>query len=232
MSGHTYHPLKAEVDSSNLKEFDQDTQDRRFRRIRYYVLGGLLLLFVAVTAGVAGFMQGSRISKTGPVPAFPSAEKIFYATNKWMGDPKVADESWENMMPMGQGYILLENPSAYSLPPGMPTETPNQEIYALSVFHQLHCLAILRDTIHALQESREPEHSSNMHPDHCLDYLRQTLMCHGDTTIEFPHVSGTGENVTANVNGYGVTHQCKDWDAIIAFAEGKRATNSTGALIT
>ena len=51
---------------------------------------------------------------------------------------------------------------------------------------------------------------SPMHIRHCLDLLRQTLMCHADTTIEEKDVAAGG------VHGFGVEHQCRDWDELVA----------------
>lgn len=52
-----------------------------------------------------------------------------------------------------------------------------------------------------------PEHLS-----HCFDELRQAILCAGDTTIE-------GE--TYESDGWGATHQCKDIDAVIKWADAR-----------
>lgn len=52
-------------------------------------------------------------------------------------------------------------------------------------------------------------------------------MCHGDTTIEHPHLSGEGENLTATVDGYVVKHQCRNWDVLVGAAEDRRAQDGT-----
>lgn len=52
-------------------------------------------------------------------------------------------------------------------------------------------------------------------------------MCHGDTTIEHPHLSGEGENLTATVDGYVVNHQCRSWDVLVGAAEDRRARDGT-----
>lgn len=47
------------------------------------------------------------------------------------------------------------------------------------------------------------------HMAHCFDYLRQSLMCHGDMTLEWPRTEPDGRRVV--VDGWGIEHQCKDW---------------------
>ena len=51
------------------------------------------------------------------------------------------------------------------------------------------------------------------HIRHCLDLLRQSIMCYGDTTLEVmdPRVKG--------VHGFGVEHRCRDWGQLVHWTE-------------
>jgi len=132
---------------------------------------------------------------------------------------------------VGQGYIHVESPREYDLQPGLPLEDPNVEVYGISVFHQIHCLAMLRHALHSFQDGdmQSSQRTSPAHLDHCLSYIRQALMCGGDTTFEWPRrIIHEANRVTGKVDGYGITHQCRDWDAIREFAIERRATNVTG----
>lgn len=51
--------------------------------------------------------------------------------------------------------------------------------------------------------------SSTRHFGHCVELLRQSLMCLADTTIE------TKNKVTKGVQGFGVQHQCRDWNQLL-----------------
>ena len=51
------------------------------------------------------------------------------------------------------------------------------------------------------------------HIDHCLEYLRQTIMCAGDTTLE-------RELAPLGLNGEART--CRDWQQILDFAEAHK----------
>ena len=53
---------------------------------------------------------------------------------------------------------------------------------------------------------------------HCLDYLRQLVMCGGDMTLEWP---APGQRV--NVDGWGISHQCQDWNAIYEWSSAHRS---------
>ncbi|RDW68187.1 hypothetical protein BP6252_09583 [Coleophoma cylindrospora] len=63
---------------------------------------------------------------------------------------------------------------------------------SLGFFHQLHCLNMLRKFIHLdYYKETEPDWYSQPylrgHADHCVDMLREALMCHGDTTLIVYH---------------------------------------------
>jgi hypothetical protein len=59
---------------------------------------------------------------------------------------------------------------------------------------------------------------SHQHVAHCFRYLRQSLVCCGDTALE-------GQIPNSKINGTdgtGAVHVCKDFDAIRSWAENKR----------
>lgn len=61
------------------------------------------------------------------------------------------------------------------------------------------------------------------HLPHCFEYLRQTIMCCGDTALE-------GQQTTfpkgfVGSDGWDAKHVCKDYDAIYRHLEENRADN-------
>jgi hypothetical protein len=44
------------------------------------------------------------------------------------------------------------------------------------------------------------------HTTHCVDYISQAIMCDADTSLE---------GKAPESAGWGVKHQCKDWDALV-----------------
>lgn len=54
-----------------------------------------------------------------------------------------------------------------------------------------------------------PDMSSPTHVRHCIDFLRQSLMCHADTTFEMKDEALNG------VRGFGTEHRCKDWSQLV-----------------
>lgn len=120
-------------------------------------------------------------------------------------------------MPLGDGFIVVDSPRRYKLPPGK--EAPRGEVYDTSLFHQLHCLAGMRTFVSAMKQAigrndtlRVQEVVLNPlqdHVEHCFDYLRQSLMCYGDLTLEWPRTEPDGTREA--VDGWGIEHQCRNW---------------------
>ena|ERR1700760_1216161 len=68
-------------------------------------------------------------------------------------------------------------------------------------------------------------HEATDHIPHCFEYIRQGIMCAGDTTLEKSRIED-GE-VTRDVDGWGVQHECRDWQAIYQWANENRSDNTT-----
>lgn len=58
-----------------------------------------------------------------------------------------------------------------------------------------------------------PFMASPPHVRHCIDLLRQSLMCTPDVTVE------TKEEELGGVRGFGTEHVCRDWDELKTWME-------------
>ncbi|KAJ7143528.1 hypothetical protein C8R43DRAFT_953969 [Mycena crocata] len=74
----------------------------------------------------------------------------------------------------------------------------------VAMFHQMHCLQRIRTAI----VQGDPGH----HTRHCLNLLRQTVLCASDTTLD-PMNSPKG------TDGLGIVHVCRDWQKVYDFVE-------------
>ena len=72
-------------------------------------------------------------------------------------------------------------------------------------------------------------HRDALHLEHCFDYLRQAILCAGDTTIEWARESGDGQ-VDGQVDGWGVEHQCRSSKTIFDFTANNRAENDADGI--
>ncbi|KAK1056857.1 hypothetical protein LTR74_014601 [Friedmanniomyces endolithicus] len=199
------------------------------------VLLGLVVLALTLVIANASSLHTSKPESQSPVPPIPSTRTTFELDPLYAGRSSPSrDEAWSSLLPPGDGFILLPNATAqslYKLPLGK--STPHGQVYDISLFHQLHCLANIRAHLLTLQAAMDRENRDEIydfllkpqegHVWHCFDYIRQALMCAGDMTVEWPRTEEDGRRFA--VDGWGVTHECKDWDAIMTFMKEKSVAN-------
>jgi hypothetical protein len=91
---------------------------------------------------------------------------------------------------------------------------------AIMVFHQLHCLDYIRQYTWGDYYERHnmsvPLKASavgqRMHVDHCIEELRKTLMCYGDTT---PFLTIVDPNAPIGAKAdFDARHKCRDYEKI------------------
>lgn len=84
---------------------------------------------------------------------------------------------------------------------------PRHQPYTVSMMHQLKCLDIIRQEMvrdNGLFDGRQLALAR-----HCLNYVRQMVMCHGDIELEsFQFASHKNP-----IDWHGV-YECKDWEAV------------------
>ncbi|KAF1832568.1 hypothetical protein BDW02DRAFT_423229 [Decorospora gaudefroyi] len=96
------------------------------------------------------------------------------------------------------------------LPPStqFPWDT-DRSIYYVKGIHDLHCLKLIRKAIVAKHNGKDQSFNL-LHIYHCLDGLRQDIMCTADDTPMPAPAEHHG--------GDGQIRQCRDWDKLIAWA--------------
>ena len=95
------------------------------------------------------------------------------------------------------------------------------------VLHNLHCLNAVRKHLDSSYYGRSmelPQEYQRMHMDHCLDMLRQSIMCHADLTPVTlkPFWDGGEEGPKKRVFYLGQTereHTCRRWEDVRAWVE-------------
>ncbi|KXS94509.1 hypothetical protein AC578_8332 [Pseudocercospora eumusae] len=84
-----------------------------------------------------------------------------------------ADQDWENLTEPNGGVIWKVVP-----------EAQHPLIHGVGMFHQLHCLRAIRSVLKDLMDAQKRQHTDIGHAVHCLDYLRQAVLCYADDTEE------------------------------------------------
>ncbi|EKG16321.1 hypothetical protein MPH_06448 [Macrophomina phaseolina MS6] len=123
---------------------------------------------------------------------------------------------WESFLPNGQGMVEIRNEDTANLPPSKPAphKPETHKLYGVSMFHQLHCVSYLRLAYWPDLLDEKPEDIVS-HRDHCLDYIRQAIMCAGDVTFEPLDEAG--------VHGMGTTHRCRNFERIFSWTYERRS---------
>lgn len=104
----------------------------------------------------------------------------------------------------------MADPTAFGQLPNDNVQPGKQNVYILSAFHQLHCLKKLQIALVGLQNNATHRRISSEHVEHCFTYLRQGIMCSGDTTLE-----GPDDHAVPAIRGYGIAHSCRSWETIL-----------------
>ncbi|OCL05575.1 hypothetical protein AOQ84DRAFT_278749, partial [Glonium stellatum] len=134
---------------------------------------------------------------------------------RFFGPPsEVTETAWQTLFPKGRGFVRLYD------------HDPDGEDFSVSGFHQIHCLYTIRHFFSvALSHDESIDDETVDHVYHCIDYLRQALICSADPTLDrATPVPGHPHIVSAL--GWGTTHSCRDYGSLFAWAEGHRRSNS------
>ncbi|KAI1435113.1 hypothetical protein GGR50DRAFT_658582 [Xylaria sp. CBS 124048] len=162
-----------------------------------------------------------------PVPKFPRRTYTFRPDPTFVRDDMLFSEqdtldalhNWLPLSSEARGYVKVPNASNYPLlsdPYTVPIDrVTSGPAYMMSVFHQLHCLSYIVDHYRqgygaGANLTEDVAH----HSAHCFDYLRQSIMCAGDTNLE---------GQTADGPGWGSRHTCVDYDALLDWANERAA---------
>ncbi|KAH9945104.1 uncharacterized protein BXZ73DRAFT_73308 [Epithele typhae] len=172
--------------------------------------------------------RGTDFPAEWPLPALPAVrlphEDSVHYSAALADAPDRGAAAWAALLPRGGATVRLG-------PAGRP--------FTLGMFHQLRCLDVLRAQLVAVHDSYAPGTNESWRrapggegeervdgltgreremAGHCLNYLRQSVMCRGDSRLE--HLRS---NTDAQTTVSDVTHECRDWTAVYDAAEANYA---------
>ncbi|THH00335.1 hypothetical protein EW026_g2166 [Hermanssonia centrifuga] len=223
------------------------TKDRLQRRIRILssiCIAQSLLLLVAAVALVLGRKSNDVVDLSHAQLLYsPAQEALTFEAKKYVadieditiyrGEPSNAvDNAWSDLY-NAFGVSRISKSEARLLPNqtlAIPGDE-NHHIISLSVFHELHCLNTIRKALHTeyytdpitgnlgvIPKAEVPEHIS-----HCIDNIRQALMCASDIT---PIVWQWSEQKKKAEFRGSVVHSCRSFDRVVEWAEAHQLTTT------
>lgn len=82
----------------------------------------------------------------------------------------------------------------------------DRRAFSISMFHQLRCLDVVRETLADARQDRQTSFHEVSTTSHCLNYLRQMALCRSDTALSA--ILGVQNHQ------YPSVYQCRDWNAV------------------
>jgi hypothetical protein len=159
----------------------------------------------------------SSIPPAHQAPSFNHQLVVFNPDKRFLGPPTPSTErSWQSLLPLGRGFVHASD---------REDNTPQQ--YSIAAFHQFHCVHLLQRIFHrSVKDPLSITLEDREHFYHCVDYLRQTVLCLEDPSLD--RVTEDLETPGRALNsGWGDTHVCRDFGALKRWTEDRRATNAT-----
>lgn len=106
-----------------------------------------------------------------------------------------------------------------------PDEYGGKYLMTVETIHQLHCINMVRQSTwggHYTQHDLDFNHNPDewrIHLDHCIEMLRQNIMCRSDVTmVTYDWVEGFDDPYPS----FSVPHQCRNFEKILDWVEDHR----------
>ncbi|KAJ2891287.1 hypothetical protein MKZ38_000621 [Zalerion maritima] len=111
---------------------------------------------------------------------------------------------WRTLMPKNSGW-------------SGPTD---KTFFTTSMTHSLHCLFMMARTYAAVVDGETGALPADHHRHffHCVDYVRQGVMCAGDIAME-GHLPQESSDFGPLDGGWNAHHVCKDYDQVLSFLD-------------
>ncbi|KAI0895696.1 hypothetical protein F4806DRAFT_66601 [Annulohypoxylon nitens] len=150
-----------------------------------------------------------------PIPDFPKEIRYFEWDSTYVEEPNEENnKAWDELLPGGRGFVYVKDSASYDLEPGLQSKWG--EIYSVAMFHQMHCLGVIRQNYWrlvrgVLDHDESLYHEAEVmietsHTGHCFDYFRQSIECSADMALEWPRTEADGRRF--QVDGEGIPHVC------------------------
>ncbi|KAE8149709.1 hypothetical protein BDV25DRAFT_140557 [Aspergillus avenaceus] len=232
-----YTPVSTD-DTDPSPELPIIRAERRQSRKRSRILLSIIVLQSILCAGLGAALYGhgtyicnARFRPGSSIVHIPYRNMEFTEQKEYTTQIPGKGSLWDRLIPPGRGFIVAKRTKSgalsfqrHSSKPQAPD--PSREFYCLSGIHQMHCLGVIYNATLSHHEPEQPSTAGVMthteHIGHCVDYLRQAIMCASDSSLELATELHTDGKVLKSVDGWNTTHQCRDWDSLYNFASEYR----------
>ncbi|RFU32353.1 hypothetical protein B7463_g3991, partial [Scytalidium lignicola] len=237
------HPLMASEnwdDEESIQLQKRPVRTKRSRKvcsailsIRYVLDTVLLILILVFLVTTRSHNRPDQLETSGDITGFAPIVrrqiKSFAHDSSFTPDDPAdwftnrVKQNWLNLVPKGLGYVRIDKPEEYdNLPEPLPEY--DSTVFTTSVTHQLHCLYKLQEVFSSfmLNRTETQEFKETVwHSGHCFEYLRQSILCCGDTALEGKQTSFPDKNLPGS-DGWDAKHICRNYDQIRNHLERNR----------
>ncbi|KAF2139772.1 uncharacterized protein K452DRAFT_352505 [Aplosporella prunicola CBS 121167] len=197
-------------------------------RYRNLIIAHIVLFFVYAAVLVSVASRRSKSPRDSGLPFSPAIEALEFEEHKFSLEDRIQERGSFSGKPspqLDQAWHDLLNYENIKLEPEVMKHYEREDIGValpegggyigtLNVYHELHCLKRLHQYMY--QEYYWPDLDANqlemnrLHNEHCIDFLRQSAMCHGDIGLITFEWKESSRIPVANAT----THQCVNWDKL------------------
>ncbi|KAF2839591.1 hypothetical protein M501DRAFT_932416 [Patellaria atrata CBS 101060] len=198
---------------------------------------GILSIILVLSRGQIGRQCWERYNYYSPVNEAladrPYIENRFNGSlwyeSPFKGPPSPAvEDAWHSIMQYGMIAVsasdMVRVNHTLRTAAQFPAEAGGGYIAATVGTHQLHCLHYIWQDHHrsyfpnVLKKVEEIPEMYERHYEHCVDYIRQSLMCNFDVGLVTYNWVRDHQNPTPNSNAM---HKCVDWEHVQGWLKEK-----------
>ncbi|KAK5997735.1 hypothetical protein PT974_00092 [Cladobotryum mycophilum] len=110
----------------------------------------------------------------------------------------------------------------------VPLRDKSGFLAGIDVIHELHCLNYVREHIYAEYYKFEAKKFQDEHIYHCIDHIREILMCHGDIAV---HTYEKSKEDQRPLMKRQTTHECRKWEPLFEWAIANEPSHAHGPIL-
>ncbi|KAK7911255.1 hypothetical protein PG985_013736 [Apiospora marii] len=233
---HQYHPVGFE-DENGSEETGASlvSIESKWRQRFYVLLVSSLAVLAILTTGFVYTLSTWKCPPLKPGVIEPYSPAPMSYVNKWFtGDPDTPkflgqprpemDEAWHDLL--SATAILLSSEELLLANNATSIEHKNGGfVGGLGISHSLHCVKRIKQYLHPEYYYGEGEQAWDelfMHVDHCLESLRQSVLCQADVSVYT--LEWTPHSRYKPAVRVPQPHACVDWDALHGWMSERAAS--------
>ncbi|MCJ1403416.1 hypothetical protein MMC11_006639 [Xylographa trunciseda] len=247
-----YSPMRESSDegsSDELLEKEPQLQVSRrsiWKRYTPLILAHCLIfsVYLASLYFVATSFSQRRLNGPGLVYS-PAREAVLYEERPFTLGDKIQEHSiysgrpspeldlaWHNLLNAENIRLSPSTMEHYGRSDiGVALPDGSGYVGTLNVYHELHCIKRLHQYMYSEHYfgalDAEQREMNRLHNEHCLDFLRQASICHGDIGLITFEWAANSRLPVANAT----SHECVNWDRLDAWTKDNSVDMFTAGLV-